>query len=457
MIAIVGAGIAGLCCAFRLQRLGLQATVYEASHRVGGRMLTFHRAFADKMSAELGGEFIDSSHRTLLGLAAELSIGLLDYRTDDPTLADLTVYLKGGRVGLPELLESYAPIAAHIDAALATLTGPKPLSVSRDKPNGAQALDAHSIASFLDSVHASGPARTLLELAYTTEFGLDASDSSALNLLLQISTDTTKLLLLGASDERYRAKGGNDTFPRRLAEALGPSAIELGTTLVALARTPAGRYLLTFEAGSRRQQVVADHVVLALPFTMLRAVECAIDWPPVKRWAIQELGMGTNAKLLCGFSTRPWRTRYHANGQTFSDLGYQSTWEASRLQETASGILTNYLGGGPGIALGRGTAEDRGAEFMTELDLVFPGVRAAHDGRLVRMHWPTYPLTKGSYSAYRVGQYTRFAGVERTRFENVHFCGEHTSVDAQGFMEGAAETGTMAAAELAADLGLSIP
>ena len=52
------------------------------------------------------------------------------------------------------------------------------------------------------------------------------------------------------------------------------------------------------------------------------------------------------------------------------------------------------------------------------------------------MHWPTYPLTMGSYSAYKVGQYTKFAGAEAERFGNLHFCGEHTSLDAQGYMEG---------------------
>jgi monoamine oxidase len=53
-----------------------------------------------------------------------------------------------------------------------------------------------------------------------------------------------------------------------------------------------------------------------------------------------------------------------------------------------------------------------------------------------------------------VGQFTAFAGAEIERVGNLHFCGEHTSLDAQGFMEGAALTGAMAATEVAGDLGL---
>ncbi len=83
-------------------------------------------------------------------------------------------------------------------------------------------------------------------------------------------------------------------------------------------------------------------------------------------------------------------------------------------------------------------------------------MKAAHNGRVARMHWPTYALTLGSYSAYKVGQFTSIAGAEIERVGNLHFCGEHTSLDAQGFMEGAALTGAMAAAEVADDLGCRV-
>jgi monoamine oxidase len=61
---------------------------------------------------------------------------------------------------------------------------------------------------------------------------------------------------------------------------------------------------------------------------------------------------------------------------------------------------------------------------------------------------------KGSYSAYKVGQYTKFAGTEGERVGNLHFCGEHTSFEAQGYLEGAAETGLRAAREVLMDLGV---
>ena len=41
-IAIVGAGLAGLTCGYRLKQAGLNAQIYEASSRVGGRCWSIH-------------------------------------------------------------------------------------------------------------------------------------------------------------------------------------------------------------------------------------------------------------------------------------------------------------------------------------------------------------------------------------------------------------------------------
>jgi monoamine oxidase len=68
------------------------------------------------------------------------------------------------------------------------------------------------------------------------------------------------------------------------------------------------------------------------------------------------------------------------------------------------------------------------------------------------MHWPSYEFTEGSYTCYLPGQWS-FWGHEGEREGNVHFCGEHTSADFQGWMEGGAETGAFAAKEVLDDLG----
>jgi monoamine oxidase len=77
-IAIVGAGLAGLTCAYRLHQRGIACSLYEAhGARVGGRCWTA-REFAAGQTAEHGGEFIDSAHRRIPALAGELDLTLDD-------------------------------------------------------------------------------------------------------------------------------------------------------------------------------------------------------------------------------------------------------------------------------------------------------------------------------------------------------------------------------------------
>ena len=60
----------------------------------------------------------------------------------------------------------------------------------------------------------------------------------------------------------------------------------------------------------------------------------------------------------------------------------------------------------------------------------------------------TNPFLLGSYSYWRVGQYTQIAGVEQQPSGSCCFAGEHCSTEFQGFMEGAAAEGARAAREI---------
>ena len=71
-IAIVGGGLAGLTCAYRLRQAGVAATLYEGSNRLGGRCWTGRGDFLDGQIYEHGGELIDSGHFELKHLVQEL-------------------------------------------------------------------------------------------------------------------------------------------------------------------------------------------------------------------------------------------------------------------------------------------------------------------------------------------------------------------------------------------------
>ena len=74
-VAIVGAGLAGLTCAYTLAGKGVRADVFEASERAGGRCFSLYNFFPGQV-AERGGEFIDTGHVTMRGFANAFGLSL---------------------------------------------------------------------------------------------------------------------------------------------------------------------------------------------------------------------------------------------------------------------------------------------------------------------------------------------------------------------------------------------
>ncbi|HCI80112.1 MAG TPA: hypothetical protein DHW02_10535, partial [Ktedonobacter sp.] len=77
-IGIIGAGIAGLSAALTLHDAGLHCDIYEASHRIGGRMHSDTTPWDDGMVAEYCGEFIDGDHTAIRQLAARFGLKMID-------------------------------------------------------------------------------------------------------------------------------------------------------------------------------------------------------------------------------------------------------------------------------------------------------------------------------------------------------------------------------------------
>ena len=456
-VVIVGAGIAGLTAGYRL-RDRAYVRVFEGQDRVGGRMYS-QRAFLPGQVAELGGELIDTGHVNIRQLAEELQIELDDFALDfvkNPGLDLDVLFFDGRRIEEQELVEAFLPVSRRMVWDRATLTGD---GVSYREPNNGGKLDRMTLSDWLAGADMQPWLRKLLEVAYTTEYGLETAEQSALNFLLLMDPNPIPFRVFAESDERFHVKDGNDAIPRALAKRLA-ERVELSTQVEAVSKRPDGTFTVSIRRQGTSETVPADHVVIAVPFTMLRPREDGpwirlddnLGIPEVQKKAIRELGYGTNSKLMVGFGKRIWRRPeppYQSNGSTLTDLPYQLCWETSRLKPEEYGILTNFTGGRHGLELGEGTPEEQAVKLARELDRVFPGIEKERmPDRQSRFLWPTFKWTLGSYACYRPGQWTGFSGEEGERVGNLHFAGEHTSGTAQGFMEGGCESGERVAGEI---------
>jgi monoamine oxidase len=305
-----------------------------------------------------------------------------------------------------------------------------------------------SIKDYFDSIGMPADLflRKGLEGAYNTEYGLEVEEQTAINFLFlfSINPGNQRYEIFGLSDERYKVIGGNQQIPNAIYNKIS-AQVKLGYALDKLSKNNSNKYVLHFANG---EEVLADMVVMTIPFTVLRNVDLTgIELPAWKTNAIQNLGYGTNAKLLLGFNSRVWRQYQHSgyvftNGTSANPSTYiQTGWDNSQMQPGVHGGFTVYGGGIQGLALNDSMAPT----FVAQLETMWPGCQAAYTGVAKLVHWPSNPWVKASYSCWKVGQVTTISGAEGLAVDNLFFAGEHTSAWNQGFMEGGAETGAAVA------------
>jgi monoamine oxidase len=462
-LVIVGAGVAGLVAAYRLQSAGVPVVLYDGASRIGGRVFTHDRFNAQGMFCELGGELIDTDHKDVRALCKELGLEIQDLRPFDVGV-EPDLFHFGGRVYTQkELLPAFKPLASALardihaifpdgDARMPTFDNPGV------RPEITRKFDRMSLKDYLRARTDVDPwVLDAIEVLYVCEYGMDAAEQSALNLLILIQPEQKpgELNLLGDSDECARVKGGNSRLVEALENRVRAHAprIHLKHKLTRI-EDRAGKILLTFEAEGGSKTVSAARAVLGMPFSTLRGVEgvSRLHLSALKKKCIAELGYGINTKFMLGFTERLWRRSAQATppsrANILTDALDQSFWETSKGQDGSAGILTNYLGGSR-TRDGR-AASDRLPTALAELDRLYPGLQSKHDGNVALFQWGSYKLSLGSYVSPKIGQYTSLWGSASAPElgGRLFFTGEHTSVEGAGFINGAVQSGNQVAEQI---------
>jgi len=472
-IAIIGGGISGLNAALTLQDAGIASTVYEASSRVGGRMHSDTTSWLNGQTSEHCGELIDSGHKTILGLANRFNLPRADLLGAEPIHSTDTDYFSGHYYPQAQANADFNPVWTAVKKDLNAASYPTLYNLFTQ---AGWDLDHMSLYDWIESRVPGGHTSNmgqLLDVAYNIEYGNVTTQQSSLNIvyLLGFSPVPGNFSIFGASDERYHIVGGNERLPKAVAASLAASTVQLNTALSGMVRNADGTFTLSLTSGSVTTSRVFDRVIIAIPFSVLRTILTsdaayrAAGFDSLKQTAITQLGYGKNAKLHLQFDTRYWNTSGPwgiGNGATYSDTGYQNTWDVSRAQDGSTGILVDYTGGGVPLASFSGDPTNQALvkqfakTFLSQLEPVFPGITSRWNGRATLDVPLNDPFLRGSYSYWKVGQYTQFSGYEKARQPDptsgkCHFAGEHCSQDFQGFMEGGAAEGLRAANEILSD------
>ncbi|MFL6557279.1 MAG: flavin monoamine oxidase family protein, partial [Bacillus sp. (in: firmicutes)] len=182
-IVIVGAGLAGLTCAYRLKQAGITSTVYEATERVGGRCWTRRGYFQEAQIVERGGELIDTDHKEIQELAKELGLEL-DNLIKAETIGTKPFYFFDQRpYSVTDVTNDFIKILPKLQRDIKEVGE---ATLYNNYTARGYELDHMSIVDYINEiVHDGINSRfgKLLALAYTIENGADAHKQSALNLL----------------------------------------------------------------------------------------------------------------------------------------------------------------------------------------------------------------------------------------------------------------------------------
>jgi monoamine oxidase len=429
-IVIVGGGMAGLHAAFTLKKLGITkgVSIYEASNRTGGRMFT-QKLNGNTGTTEFGGEFIDSNHTDMRTLAK--MFGVLELPKAKDTLIPELFYMDGKAYSQEDAIRAFQKIRQKV-AADSQLGG-----------KAFERLDNTSMAAYFETLETEEWFKKALEVAYVGEYGLDMADQSAVNFTALVGAqEPGKLDMFGTSDESIKFLGGNQQICDRLAELVQDQVqIRLNHALVAVKNKGKG-FVLTFEG--EQKEVEADIVIMTIPFTVLRNVDGIEELQGMssrKLQCIRELGAGKNSKFFLDMNSRIWRDQGF-QGYLYTNKIHTS-WDSYHLQNENAGksIYSIFFGG----EVGANATKGGGEAYLDEISTAFPGFKEQYTGFTSQMNWWKHKWSLGSYICPRPGQYSTIVNSAQSRVGNMYFAGEHTSAEFGGFMNGAAETGRVAA------------
>lgn len=434
-VAVVGAGVAGLAAAGKLQREGFRVAVFEARDRIGGRIFT-HRDERVPVPIELGAEFVHGEApetQRILDAA-----GLLACETSgEHWRAERGRVRPMGRTweGVDRVLQKIDPEGPDRSFADFLAARPGGRSLARDRT---------AAREFVQGFHAADPDQIGI-LSIAPEEGESPTESAT---------------------HSARVIQGYDGVPQFLARGL-ENAIHLGTQVTGIA-WEAGRAELTLRAASgRTSRVEAGAVVVTLPLGVLQAAAdepggCRFDpEPPGLRKTLSQLAVGCATRLVVRFRELPWQgplpgLAQHRNLERLGYLHLRSGpfnvwWTVYPLRFP---LAVAWSGGPPSAELTGKKPEDVAASAFRALAEQVGISRRRIESRVedLWLHdWNGDPFSRGAYSYARVGGSNAAKTLSKPVEGTLFFAGEATGTEGRtGTVGGAIATGLRAARQIRA-------
>ncbi|MFI9627242.1 flavin monoamine oxidase family protein [Streptomyces sp. NPDC052042] len=464
-IAVIGSGIAGLVCAYELQRRGFDVVLYEQANQPGGRVRT-HR-FWDGTHADLGAMRIPGNHHCVLHYVSEFGLATRPFVNFNP---DAYYHLRGRRVrvrDVPELFPVYAldpaerqPPAELLDRllrevweALSPTQRRRVLAGLWDDP----ALDKLVSVSLWQFVNERLSREAWDLVGHAT--GLAHYEQSS---LLEVLVDYFGLFHVG----QLELVDGMDALVGAFVRRLRPRALRLSTRVEELVLTESGVLL----HGKGLDGAIAerfDYAVCCVPAPALDRLTIAPGLPHPQHHAVRGISYASSGKTLLHLTRRRWEAEDGIyGGGSFTDLPIQQCWYPSdnarrigegnergtadrwtardrRRSEEPTALLGAYLWGANARRFAALPNADRDRLVLDCLERLHPGIAGDVDD-IVHWNWDEQVgMGGGAFTHLTPGEHTRYLTVlgspHPVDAPRLFFAGEHLSA-AHAWCQGAAQS-----------------
>jgi monoamine oxidase len=330
-VAVVGAGVSGLYCAWRLAAAGRKPVVYEMSGRIGGRLYSIEPPGMPGVAAELGGMRYLSLQQLVASLVQRLGLPSLPFPVGGPqNVAFVRRRLLRGddfrKPGAPPYKLDPSEEGKNagellVNAIQAIVPGATKLTpvewekVKRAAQFGGSPVWTWGFWNLLSKVLSSEAIDLLLDAGGYESMADNWNAAEACQYLLTDFPSDAKYLTLAK---------GMQALPLALAAELERVGVQpqLGMKLATIARSEGG-FTLSFDRQSFPPCVVqAKSVILALPQRALQilAARDGVLFDPQLRKLLDSVMAMPAYKLLAAFPTPWWRQAGVSSGRSTTDL-----------------------------------------------------------------------------------------------------------------------------------------
>ena len=440
-ILVIGAGLAGLSCAYELDRAGYNVMLLEAKSHPGGRVRTYRDNFADNLYAEMGAEYVDSSDKHVKKYCEQFGLSILPAKQYDGIyVRNRHIYMKDVKSGMTRLPfdgtikgklfgQEVKYIQKWIDLA-------KKEGTANEK---IQALDKISVEQLLKQGGAPKDIIHLYTYLNATESTTIPSKMSALSMVL------SHIKTSGFSENTVEGRilGGNDQLPKGFAKRLG-SKIKYNHAVKSVITTSDG-IEVHLSGHENNNTIKAAKIVFAIPTTILKNIKVYPGFSKEKSQTIQNQSYGHVMKIAMQFQQRFWENSDSIGQRIFTDTPLRRVYHFSIDQPGPRGILLSFTSGSDAQKLGGLSEKNRMKISKESCKNIWNNSNDFWENGISK-YWNEDKWIKASYSLKGVGQnnYRKILAKAENHF---YFAGEHTAIN-YASMNGAIESGIRASDEI---------